>query len=173
MNQISDSASDLTAGTIKLIGVGQSLRGDDAAGLAAVRLWQEIYDSNAAHPIVQVELVEVPGVGLLNLIEGFRLVILVDAVHSGAKAGTIQQLSADQLKSFSEGSGSAHGWGVADTLALGQALRSAAMPDEMVVIGIEAGGLSLGEPLSPEVERALPEVARLIEELIQANELTR
>ncbi len=29
------------SGIIKIIGIGQSLRGDDAAGLAAVRLWQE------------------------------------------------------------------------------------------------------------------------------------
>ena len=38
----------------------------------------------------------------------------------------------------------------------------------MYIIGIEAGNLSLGESLSPEVELALPEVASLIEQLVKS-----
>ena len=167
MSQSGDSARAFIPGTIKLIGIGQSLRGDDAAGLAAVRLWQEKYQLSESHPDVQVELAELPGIGLISLLEGCRLAILVDAVRSGAKAGTIHILSREQLQVFQAGAASAHGWGVAETLELGQRLMSAAMPDKLVVIGIEAGDVSLGEPLSHEVEAALPEVARLIEQLLE------
>lgn len=114
-----------------------------------------------------MELAELPGMGLLNLLEGCRFAILVDAVQSGAKAGTIHILHGKQLESFQAGATSAHGWGVAETLELGQQLMPAAMPSKLVVIGIEAGSFSLGGSLTPEVEAALPEVAQLIEQLLE------
>ena len=39
------------------------------------------------------------------------------------------------------------------------------LPEKIIVIGIEGVDFSMGKPLSPEVELALPEVARLIEQL--------
>jgi len=164
MNNSSDGARDEPSGTIKLIGIGQSLRGDDAAGLAAVRLWQETYQVRSAYPNVYVELTELPGIGLLGLLEGARVAILVDAVHSGARAGTVYILSENQLEAFNNGAGSAHGWGVAETLSLGRKLMPSALPAKLILIGIEVGQLNLGESLSSEVESALPEVARLIEQ---------
>ena len=166
MNQSPDGAGSFIPGIIKIIGIGQSLRGDDAAGLTAVRLWQERYQAIVERPFLQVELAELPGIGLLNLLEGTSIAILVDAVHSNAKAGTIHVLSEDQLDAFSDGSNSAHGWGVAEILSLGHKLISSSMPKELILIGIEAGNLLLGESLSPEVTAALPDVAHLIEQLV-------
>jgi hydrogenase maturation protease len=164
MNQLPDGARDEAFGIIKIIGIGQSLRGDDAAGLAAVRFWQDRYQANIERPYLQVELAELPGIGLLNLLEGTSIAILVDAVHSNSKPGMIHLLSNDQLEAFTGGAGSAHGWGVAETLSLGEKLMPSSMPEKIILIGIEAGNLSLGESLSPGVELALPEVARLIEQ---------
>ena len=162
----SGGASDESHGTIKIIGIGQSLRGDDAAGLFTVLLWQDTYEKVAHRPHVQVELAELPGIGLLNLLEGASCAILVDAVRSGAIAGTIHLITPAQLENFGAGSGSAHGWGVAEALALGQKLVPEAMPLKIMIVGIEAGDLTLGQKLSLEVEIALPEAARLIEQLV-------
>ena len=164
MNKISDDAREESSGIIKIIGIGQSLRGDDGVGLAAVRFWQENFQSVAERPNLHAELAELPGLGLLDLLEGTYLAILVDAVHGSLKPGTIHLLSNDQLDAFTSGAGSAHGWGVAETLSLGAKLMSANMPKKIILIGIEAGDLSLGESLSPQVKDALPEVARLIEQ---------
>jgi hydrogenase maturation protease len=161
MSGIVDGARGDNTGIIKIIGIGQNLRGDDAAGLSAVRLWVETYQ--AQHPQVQVELAELPGIGLLDLLEGTGFAILVDAVHSGARSGTVYQLREDQLASFTGGTGSAHGWGVAETLSLGRQLVPTSLPVQVIVIGIEAGQFSLGESLSPEVQASLPEAARTIE----------
>jgi hydrogenase maturation protease len=163
MTHSTDDAGDSLTGTIKIIGIGQSLRGDDAAGLDAVRFWIENYHPEILHPEVQVELAELPGIGLLNLLEGIRFALLVDAVHTGASPGTIHTLTEDQLESFCNGSGSAHGWGVAETLSLGRQLAPASLPPELILIGIEVGQLDLGETLSPEVYHSLPEAARQIE----------
>ena len=165
MNQISADAREEPSGIIKIIGIGQSLRGDDGAGLAAVRFWQESFQAVTERPNLHVELAELPGLGLLSLLEGTSLAIMVDAVHGNSKPGTIHLLSNDQLDAFTSGAGSAHGWGVAETLSLGEKLIPSSMPEKIILIGIEAGDLSLGESLSPEVEDALPEVARLIEQL--------
>jgi hydrogenase maturation protease len=172
MNQSPDGARDQPSGIIKIIGIGQSLRGDDAAGLAAVRLWQERYQGNMERTNLQVELAELPGIGLLSMFEGARIVILVDAIHSDAKPGTIHLLSSDELETFTGGASSAHGWGVAETLSLGQKLMPSSMPEKLLLIGIEGGNFSVGESLSPEVELALPEVARLIEQVTKNGLLT-
>ena len=156
---------DEPPGIIKIIGIGQSLRGDDAAGLAAVRLWQETYQGETQRSDIQVELAELPGIGLLNLLEGSRIAILVDAVRSEATPGTIHLLSGDQLEAFTGGTSSAHGWGVAETLALVQKLMPLIIPKKLLLVGIEASDISLGESLSPAVERALPMAALIIEML--------
>ena len=165
MSNSHDGARNEFSGTIKVIGIGQSLRGDDAAGLAAVHLWQERYQENKERPYLQVELAELPGIGLLSLLEGAGMVILVDAVRCGADAGTIHILSREQLEAFPNEAGSAHGWGVAETISLGEKVMPANMPEKIILIGIEGVDFSMGKPLSPEVGLALPEVARLIEQL--------
>ncbi len=152
--------------SIKVIGIGQSLRGDDAAGLEAVRLWHATYQSARPHREVQMELAELPGIGLIDLLAGARLAILVDAVHSTSAPGTVHVLSEDNIAAFPAGSRSAHGWGVSETLTLGRQLFSASMPLKLVLIGIEAASLGLGDTLSPEVQSALPEAARLIEQFV-------
>jgi hydrogenase maturation protease len=169
MKDPNDGARVFIPGTIKIIGIGQSLRGDDAAGLAAVNLWYETYQAKVSRPNVQTELTELPGIGLLSLLEGVRVAILVDAVHSDAIAGTVHVLTENQLESFKDGSGSAHGWGVAETLSLGRKLMPSALPEKLILIGIEAGQLNLGEALSPKVDLALPEVTRLIEQYINTD----
>jgi hydrogenase maturation protease len=113
-----------------------------------------------------MELAELPGLGLLNLLEGYRSAILVDAVRSGSTPGTTHQITEDQLEQFSPGSSSAHGWGVAETLALGRSTVSDQLPSKIILIGIEAGQINLGENLSPQIEQSLLETASLIEQLV-------
>ncbi len=167
MTNSSNDARVCVPGIIKVIGIGQSLRGDDAVGLEAVRLWHATYQAGCQRPEVQMALAELPGTDLLNLLEGSRVAILVDAFHgSSAAPGTIHVLAENEIAAFAPGSESAHGWGVAETLALGRRLMPSSMPQKLILIGIGIRQLSLGEGLSPEVRSALPEAARLIEQII-------
>ena len=93
---------------IVIIGIGQTLRGDDGAGLAAVQLWQRIYPPSTDLPSVRVELAELPGLSLIDLFMGTDTAILVDAVRSGAKPGCIHLISESDLAAFESSSGSAH-----------------------------------------------------------------
>jgi hydrogenase maturation protease len=167
MNDTRGDARMKKADIIKIIGVGQSLRGDDAVGLEVVRLWRETYHRECTHPNLQIELIELPGIDLLNVLDGSGLAIIVDATHGSSKPGTVYKLSETDLVSFSGGSRSAHGWGVAETLSLGRQLMPTKMPHKLILIGIEAGQLTLGGTLSSEVQDALPEAARLIDQYIR------
>ena len=153
--------------TLLILGIGQSLRHDDGVGPAAVRFWKESFPILAQNPNVQTEIEELPGLGLLNQLEGVNAAIVVDAVQSGAAPGTIHLLHQDNLDSFGPGAGSAHGWGVAETLALGRRLYPDSLPIELTLIGIEGQDFSPGEGLSAVVRDQLPHVAATINTLIQ------
>ena len=146
---------------ITIIGIGQSLRGDDAVGLTAVQLWQDTHPATAKK--VRVELVENPGIGLLNLLEDADAAILVDAVYSGSLPGIIHSLKEKDLADFLDGADSAHGWGVAETLALGRQLDTENMPDQIVIIGIEIGQIEFGEGLSSTVLDVIPDAVHTIQ----------
>ncbi len=151
---------------VLVLGLGQSLRGDDAAGLEAVRLWQEIHPNTAEK--VNVLLAELPGLGLLDLLDGMDAAVLVDAVHGSATPGTLHRIAPERLDSFTPGSASAHGWGVAETLQLGRLLYPE-LPDYRIsLIGIEAGTMEVGSGLSEPVKLALPKAAAMIEAEVQA-----
>lgn len=149
---------------IIVIGVGQSLRGDDGAGPAAVRQWQERFMATASRPEVRCEACEVPGLALLDLFDDADAVIVVDAVQSSAKPGTIHRLRAEDLETFAADSKLAHGWGMAETLSLYAQLADTQV--DIRIIGIEACEMKLGAGLSEEVRSALPGVSTLIEETV-------
>ena len=119
---------------IVVIGIGQTLRGDDGAGLEAVRRWQEKYPATAAR--VRVELSELPGLGLIDLLSGADAAVIVDAVQSESAApGTVLRLGPEEAAAFTPGSGSAHGWGAAETLTLGRTLDPSLAGCRITLIG--------------------------------------
>ncbi len=152
---------------VAVIGIGQNLRGDDAAGLAAVRQWQENFPETASRPEVRVETDEMPGLALLDLIEGVDAAILVDAVRSSALPGTIHLLGKEDLAAFPVDAKSAHGWGVAETLNMGRLLGKI---DNTAVrlIGIEAEQMNVGHGLSKTVQDSIPLACEAIQEEIKA-----
>jgi hydrogenase maturation protease len=151
---------------IIVIGTGQSLRGDDAAGLEAVRRWQADFPVTAGR--VRVELCELPGLGLLDLLEGMQAAIIVDAVHTAAVPGSLYRLEPQDLDAFTTGTGSAHGWGVAETLAMGRSLYPELAKCRITLIGIVGGQFEMGAGLSPTVQAALEQAARMIEKEVQS-----
>lgn len=143
-----------------VIGVGNVYRGDDGAGIAVAR-------KLAAQRLPGVRVMEMNGEGT-SLQEAWKdapSILLVDAVSSGAVPGTIHRFDAQagplptELKHRSS-----HSFGVAEAVEVARALGR--LPSHMVVYGVEGKNFSPGRDLSPEVERAVEEVAsRLISEL--------
>jgi hydrogenase maturation protease len=148
---------------IKIIGVGNAWRGDDAAGLLVARRLQtenlplvEISESRGATDTFQDAWQNAAGV------------ILVDAVVSGGPPGAIYRVDAhDPGARFPlSRSPSSHGWGVAEALALGFLFQE--LPPFLLIYGIEGEHFTLGEGVSAAVAAAIPEAARRITEEIRA-----
>jgi hydrogenase maturation protease len=149
--------------SIKIIGVGNAWRGDDAAGLmVAQRLRQE----NFAY----VEITESAGTGaaLADAWQDATRVIVVDAVVTGGSPGVIYRFNAnDPAATFPVSSpASSHGWGVAEAVALGRLFQE--LPPVLIIYGIEGQKFALGDGLSPAVAAAIPEAASRIAQEIQA-----
>jgi len=152
---------------IAVIGIGQSLRGDDAAGLDAVHRWQKEYPETANRPEVHAEASELPGLALIDLLNDMDAAVIVDAVKSSARPGTIHRLSADDLSAFTPDAQSAHGWGVAETLQLGRKLDPTLEKLPIRLVGIEAEQMAMGTGLSQNVAEAIPALCRTIEDEVQ------
>jgi len=140
-----------------VIGVGQEWRGDDAAGLLVARQLREMAGSGVA-------VLENSGAAadLMAAWQEADAVILADAVQGGGQPGEIFRFPVHErpLPTDLFPAASTHAWGVAQAAALGRVLQQ--LPPFLVVYGIEGRNFGLGDDLSPEVVRAVPEVARRI-----------
>ena len=153
---------------VVVAGIGQKLRGDDGAGLEAVSAWASEYPGTAWSGDVRVEIRELPGLELLEALAGCEAAVVVDAVRSsGAAPGAVHLLEEGDVHAFGPAASTAHGWGVEETLALGRRIGSSGLPSRVILIGIEAGRLEMGEGLSRPVKEALPRVTRLIQEQVE------
>jgi hydrogenase maturation protease len=148
---------------LKVIGVGNAWRGDDAVGLLVVR-------SLKADPMPEVEIAECPGTvtAVREAWKDAAGVIVVDAVVSGGPPGTIYRFSAHDggVPAQLSRSPSSHGWGVAEALALGQLFQE--LPPYLIIYGIEGQRFGPGQEVSQEVAAAIPEAAQRLRREIQA-----
>ncbi len=133
--------------------LGNRYRGDDAVGpLVADRL-------RAAGAAV-LECDDEP-TRLLDAWAGLDLVVIVDAVSSGATAGTVHRVEAGEGPLPGDlGLASTHAFSVPDALELGRALGR--VPRRVLVIGVEGVAFGMGDPVTPAVEAALDGVAEAV-----------
>jgi hydrogenase maturation protease len=94
--------------------------------------------------------------------------IIVDALHTATVPGTLYRLDPEDLAAFTTGTGSAHGWGVAETLSMGRSLYPALAKCRVTLIGIAGGQFEMGAGLSPAVQAALGKAAAMIEKEVLA-----
>jgi hydrogenase maturation protease len=150
---------------ITLIGIGQPLRGDDGAGPEAVRQWSRDHPEKSSDPSLQIVITETPGLDLLELMQAADAVILVDAAESGDPAGTVRVRSALPEAGSTAAEKTAHGFGVAETIALAGKI-GARLPARLVFIGVEGSRWEMGQGLSKPVRRAIPDAVREIQNQI-------
>jgi hydrogenase maturation protease len=147
---------------IKVIGVGNEWRGDDAAGLLVVRRLKQEFPTG-------VEISESPETAsaLQDAWQDAARVIVVDAVVSGGSPGTIYRFDAHAPGATFpvSHSPSTHGWGLSEALALGKVFQN--FPPCLIIYGIEGENFTIGEGVSPAVAAAIPEAARRINLEIQ------
>lgn len=140
----------------RIIGVGNDLRGDDAAGLEVARALAE-------HGVENVFESSGETASLLDLWQDAESVILVDAAQSGAKPGTVTRLDASSEPLPAEFLPcSTHSLGLAEAVELGRSLGR--LPGRVLVFGVEGVSFERGTSMHPEVLAGVATAVRRIEE---------
>jgi hydrogenase maturation protease len=142
--------------SVVVIGVGNPDRGDDAFG-------REVARRLAVEGSFGAKIVEVDGEAttILGHLEGASTAFLVDACLSGAQAGTVRRIAlAEQSLPQARYGLSSHGFGLAEAVALAQALGK--LPPRCIIYAVEAESFQHGAPLSTAAERGVVEVVEAL-----------
>jgi len=139
-----------------IVGLGNPLRRDDGVGVRVAEMLaaQELPDD------VEIVAGGTPGLELVNVMEGWPRVILVDAAEIGREPGAFLRFTPEQVWLAEETFLSVHDAGLREALLLAQVLG--VLPPEVVIYGVQPASLDWGEGLSPEVEAALPDLTAVI-----------
>jgi hydrogenase maturation protease len=159
-----------TAPPVTVIGVGNPYRRDDAAAREVLDLLAARYGDDS-----RVRLVELDGepVRLVQAWEGSSTVVLVDAVRSGADAGTVHEVDAATVVRFPSsgvGIGGGHLLGLSEAVDLARALDR--LPPTLHLIGVEGADFEYGVGLSATTAdacaRAAERVSTLVDDALEA-----
>jgi hydrogenase maturation protease len=141
---------------MKVIGVGNELRGDDAIGRIVAEGVRE-----CGIPGLTVEIQQGDGLSLLDAWRGESHVVVVDCAVSGGVPGRVHLLSANEAPvDVRLYSASTHTIGVGEAIELARILGE--LPARLDVYAIEGACFAPGAAVSPEVLGAAASVIRAI-----------
>ena len=141
-----------------VLGIGNPILSDDGVG---IRVVQEV-GNKLTDAQVTVSETSAAGLSLLDSIIGYDKVIIIDAIQiQEGKAGQIYRMKPEDF-SFAKRISSPHQINLVTALELGKMLNLA-MPREIDVFAVEAKDTdTFSEKCTPEVERAVPEVVKMV-----------
>jgi hydrogenase maturation protease len=141
--------------SVLVLGIGNLVMCDDGIG---VRVVQELQRSYRFPENVEVLDGGTLGLDLLPKLEDITHLIMVDAVETGEKPGTVVRLAGEELPVALETRISPHQMGLKDLLAVARLMGHA--PREMVLWGVQPEVIEMGMDLSPAVASALDILVR-------------
>ncbi len=143
---------------LRVIGVGNDLRGDDGVGPETVRRLRA-----RAVPGIEATVCAADPAALIEAWAGAARAVVVDAMAGGGRPGARARFDAVAaplpVPAFR---GSTHGLGVAEAVELARALSR--LPASLIVIGVEGARWDAGAPLGPEADEA---VDRVVDDLVK------
>jgi len=141
-----------------VLGMGNTILSDDGVG---IKVAHEVANRLNSPQVTVLETSAV-GLSLLDSIVGYDKVIIIDAIQTEkGEAGQIYRMSTADF-SLTKHFSSPHQINLATALELGKMLNLA-MPEEITVFAVEAKDItSFGEECTPEVEKAIPEVVKMV-----------
>jgi len=134
-----------------IIGLGNPLRRDDGVGCRVV---EELTCRGLPEGVTALDG-GTGGLNLLQVLEGWKRAVIVDAADVGREPGQFVRFTPDQARLVQTAdSFSLHNAGLSEVLALAKALNRD-LP-KIVIFGVQPAEVGWGEGLSPAVEAALP-----------------
>jgi len=157
LKETKDLSTEHEKDRVAVVGVGNALLSDEEVGVHVLRAPREF--PLPAH--VRVFELGIRGLELLEAVEDFSKVVIVDATESGAVHGSIQGWG---LGEIIDTSGprmiSLHEIDLLTTLKIGRA--TGRLPDEVVIVGIGPKLVSPGLELAPELKAKFTQLLDLV-----------
>jgi hydrogenase maturation protease len=144
-----------------VVGLGSPFRGDDSIGLEVVRVLR------ARARWTDVEWIEAGPAGsvLLDLVQSFDRLVVVDCARMTAPPGTVRVFRPREVRSRTRHETfDAH---EPDPLAIWDLGRSVGFESDLVFVGIEPHDLAEGGVMSPGVRHALPRAVEAVEGILE------
>ena len=152
---------------VRILGCGSPLMGNDGVGLKVIEALHKTELKDLKD--LDIEDAGVCGLDLLNLLDGARKVIIVDAILADSPPGSVHRIEGKDLIKCAEPLNlvSAHDLTITDVLRIGEQVQT--LP-EIVVIGIEIGTIvtEATQEISPEVLEGVEKAIKLIREEISS-----
>jgi hydrogenase maturation protease len=150
--------------SVLVLGIGNPLRGDDGVG---PRVIEELTNRGLPEGVTALDA-GTGGLGLLQVLEGWERVVVVDAADLGQKPGQFIRFTPDQAElARATDRFSLHHAGLSEVLALANALGHP-LPN-MVIFGVQPAEIDWREGLSPAVETTLPTLTDAVIREIEEN----
>jgi hydrogenase maturation protease len=147
-----------------VVGCGNLLRGDDAAGPVLVRLLAERGVPDG------VRLIDggTAGMDVAFAMRGARRVIVIDASSIGVEPGTIHRVPGEELMDLQPPEGNLHRFRWDQALGFAQWLLKDDYPEDVTVWLVEGQSFEPGGALSPAVQASVDRIVDQIAEELGA-----
>jgi len=143
----------MTVRPIVLIGLGNSLLGDEGIGVSLV---QALSAEFAHHSDVECIDLGIAGMALLHILDGRRKVVLLDCALMGEQPGACRRFTPKDVRDISTSSRcSLHDGNLLDLLALAGEIGG--LPPEVVIFGIQPESINASLTLSPTLQHKFDE----------------
>lgn len=150
---------------VRVLGFGSPIMGNDGVGLKVIEVLRKMELEELEN--LDIEDAGVCGLDLLNLLEGARKVIIVDAILANSPLGSVHRIEGEDLLKGAEFHPliSVHDLTVTDVLMIGEQVQT--LP-KIVVIGIEIGApaTEISTEISQDVLKGVDEAVKLIKKEI-------
>ncbi len=150
-----------------VVGVGNEFRRDDGAGPAVIARLRALQPGDAGLSGVTLAVSDGEPGRLMDLWEGARLAVVIDAVRDTARPpGHTTRLAPDALAGAAVGAAaSSHGIGLGDTVELARALGC--LPARLTVLAVVGRDFGLGAGLTAEVAAAVAKLVEQVREIVR------
>ena len=149
-----------------VVGVGNEFRRDDGAGPEVIARLRALQPGDASLSGVTLALSDGEPGRMIDLWEGTRLAVVIDAVLDPAMPpGYRYQVAVDALTGVVDGAASSHSIGLGDTVELARVLGR--LPARLTVFAVVGCDFGFGTELTAEVAAAVPELVERVREIVR------
>jgi len=143
--------------------LGNELVGDDGAGIRIGRVLKRLELPDSIDVLIRPNL----GLDLIELLEEYEEIVIVDAMTSGRSPGSCVRLETADAASMASCPSCSHSLGIPEILQLVARMQPDRADRAVRIVGIEAASIDrFGLGLSEPVRRALPDAVALVLEAV-------